>query len=276
MSDGGDAALADDAIRDWLGPAATRTRLDAMNSSAWLVVSGRDRFVLKIARSTEEPALRVAAWLDSRGFRTGAPVRTAIRGDRLVALLEFVDGVALGATDVDAQSLGATLGRAHALLVDAPVPRGLGRWPWPWPDAAVIDEPDLRAAAVAAITEAQRLAPAMTHGILHGDPAPEAFLAEGSNVAIIDWGAACHGPLLYDVASARLYAGPRVIDGYARTGPIAAAELALVPAFLAFRWAVQAWYFADRIQRNDLTGLGGDEDNAKGLADARRALLDRV
>ena len=52
MSDGGDAALADDAIRDWLGAAATRTRLDAMNSSAWLVASGRDRFVLKISRST--------------------------------------------------------------------------------------------------------------------------------------------------------------------------------------------------------------------------------
>ena len=49
MSDGGDAALADDAIRDWLGAAATRTRLDAMNSTAWLVASGQDRFVLKIS-----------------------------------------------------------------------------------------------------------------------------------------------------------------------------------------------------------------------------------
>ena len=43
--------------------------------------------------------------------------------------------------------------------------------------------------------------------------------------------------------------------------------------FLAFRWAVQAWYFSERIRRGDLTGLEGEADNAKGLADARRGLL---
>ena len=36
-----------------------------------------------------------------------------------------------------------------------------------------------------------------------------------------------------------------------RRGPLGAAELAIVPVFLALRWAVQAWYFADRIRRAD-------------------------
>ena len=48
-------------------------------------------------------------------------------------------------------------------------------------------------------------------------------------------------------------------------------ERALAP-MLRFRWAVQANYFAWRIATNNLTGIGGPEDNEKGLEDARRAL----
>jgi Ser/Thr protein kinase RdoA (MazF antagonist) len=268
-----DERLADGAIREWLGEGATRTPLLAMNSSAWMVSSGQQRYVLKVSSAAEEAALRAAAWLDGRGLRTGAPARMAVRGDRLVALLRFVDGRGLGPTDADTEILGETLGRAHSLLVGAPVPQGLERWPWAWLDPAVIDAPDLRAAAASAIESAERLAPTLTHGILHADPAPEAFLADGEDVALIDWGAACHGPLLYDVASAWMYAGERVLAAYARTAPIGADELARAADFLAFRWAVQASYFSDRIHRRDLTGLSGDAGNDKGLADARRALL---
>ncbi len=137
----------------------------------------------------------------------------------------------------------------------------------------VIGEPALRAAAVAAIDSAERLAPMVTHGILHGDPAPEAFIAGDGDVGLIDWGAACHGPLLYDVASAWMYAGELVLDAYGRTAPIGAEELAAAGVFRAFRMAVQAWYFSDRIHRHDLTGLAGDAGNDAGLAHARRELL---
>jgi hypothetical protein len=41
---------------------------------------------------------------------------------------------------------------------------------------------------------------------------------------------------------------------------------------LQFRWAVQANYFAWRINKNDLTGISGPQDNGKGLEDARRSL----
>jgi Ser/Thr protein kinase RdoA (MazF antagonist) len=268
-----DDGLADEAIREWLGERATRTPLLAMNSSAWMVSSDAERYVLKISNASEEVGLRVAAWLDERGLRTGAPVQMVVRGDRLVALLRYVDGRSLDTSDGDVELLGETLARAHSLLVGAPVPLGLERWPWSWLEPAMIDDPDLRAAAARAIESAERLAATLTHGILHADPAPEAFLADGEDVALIDWGAACHGPLLYDVASAWMYAGERVLAAYARTAPIRSDELARAADFLAFRWAVQAWYFSDRIRRRDLTGLPGDAGNHKGLADARRALL---
>ena len=110
-------------------------------------------------------------------------------------------------------------------------------------------------------------------GSCRGDPAPEAFIATDDGVALIDWGSACRGPLVYDVASARFYAGERVVAAYARTAPIDFDELGAIAAFGDFRWAVQAWYFSDRIHRHDLTGLASAAENDKGLADARRALL---
>jgi Ser/Thr protein kinase RdoA (MazF antagonist) len=268
-----DDRLADETIRGWLGEGATRTPLVAMNSSAWLVSVGTDRYVLKIAKASEEAALRASAWLDDRGLATGRPVRMRVRGDRVVALLRFVDGRGLDSSTGDIDLVGETLGRAHSLLVGAPVPDGLDRWPWAWVVPTVIDEPALRRAATDAIDAAKRLAPSLTHGILHGDPAPEAFIAGEQGVALIDWGAACHGPLLYDAASAWFYTDERVLAAYARTAPISPDEIALATPFLAFRWAVQAWYFSDRLRRRDLTGVASDADNAKGLADARRALL---
>jgi len=273
MNPSADDQIAAEAVREWLGDGATRSPLVAMNSSCWMVSSGTERYVLKVADASEEAGLRVAAWLDERGLRTGRPVRTAVRGERLVALLRFVDGRGLDTSSEAVDLLGETLGRAHALLVGAPVPDELDRWPWTWIDPTVIDEPVLRRAATEAMKAADRLAPTLTHGILHGDPAPEAFLASEDGVALIDWGAACHGPLLYDAASAWLYTDERVLAAYARTAPIGSDEIAGAAMFLAFRWVVQACYFSDRIRRRDLTGFDTDAGNEEGLADARRGLL---
>ena len=214
-----DDRIADEAVRQWLGAGATRTPLVAMNSSTWMVSSGAERYVLKIANASEQAGLRVSAWLDERGLRTGPPMRMTVRGDRVVALLRFVDGRGLETSSGDVDLLGETLGRAHSLLVGAPVPESLDRWPWAWLDSTVIDDPVLRTAASKAIDAAERLAPTLTHGILHGDPAPEAFLAGKDGVALIDWGAACHGPLLYDAASAWLYTDKRVLAAYVPHGP---------------------------------------------------------
>ena len=268
-----DEQLAQALTMEWLGDAAVLTPLEAMNSSTWLVESGSERYALKIAKPADEPGLQAAAWLDDRGVRTGAPVRMTVRDGRLIALLRFVDGEPL--TFNDEERLGATLGRVHRLLRDAPVPQGMDRWPWPWLDPTVIEEPALRSAATAAIDGAERLAPSLSHGILHGDPAPEAFLDANGDIGLIDWGAACHGPLLYDVASAWMYTrnSDELIDAYARAGPLAREELARTPDFLRFRLAIQAWYFSTRLASNDLTGLESQADNEEGLTHARTGLL---
>jgi len=270
-----DEQLAQTLTSEWLGERAPRTPVEAMNSSAWIVEAGGDRYALKIASPTNEPGLQIAAWLDERGLRTGAPIRTETREGRLVALLRFVDGEPLGYED--AEAVGETLGRTHRLLVGAPVPAGIDRWPWRWLDPAVIEESALRSAAEAAIERAEHLAPGLTHGNLHGDPAPEAFRDAGGNIGLIDWGAACHGPLLYDVASAWMYVrrDERLIEAYARTGPLGGDELAYTPDYHRFRQALQAWYFSTRLAANDLTGLGSRADNETGLAHARAALLGR-
>lgn len=258
---------------EWVGDAAVLTPVEAMNSSTWIVEATSERYALKIASPTDAPGLQVAGWLEERGLRTGAPLRTDIRDGRLVALLRFVDGRPL--SHEDAEAVGETLGRAHRLLVDAPVPAGMDRWPWPWLDPAVIEDPALRSAAGAAIERAERLAPDLTHGSLHGDPAPEAFLDAGGDIGLIDWGAACHGPLLFDVASAWMYVrrDERLVEAYSRTGPLSRDELAHTPDFHAFRQAVQAWYFSMRLAANDLTGLESQADNEVGLGHARVGLL---
>jgi homoserine kinase type II len=267
-----DAELATEFADAWLS-GATLTPLAAMNSTTWAVDAGGERFVLKIAAASDKPGLLAASCLESHGIPTGAPLRMGQRDGRLVALLRYVDGTPLVADD--AAIVGATLGRVHVALCDCPVPPGMDVWPWGWLVTDIIADRDLREKAAAAIRIALELAPDLTHGILHGDPAPEAFLAGNGgsgDVALIDWGAACHGPLLYDLASAVMYAGPDVVPAYREAGPLGDEELSHVDVFRAFRWAVQAIYFSGRVAANDLTGIDDPSENEKGLEDARVGL----
>ena len=266
-----DSELAHALARQWLGKPTLLPLAHAMNSSVWEVAAGGERYVLKVSSASDGPGLEAAACLERQGFRTGAPIRTARREGRLAALLRFVDGRPLSERDVDA--VGATLARAHSLLAGCPVPAGISRWPWDWLDLGAIDDAVLRSAASTAVHRAVDLARGLTHGTLHGDPAPEAFRRTGDDIALIDWGAACNGPLLYDVASAWMYTDERVVAAYARAGWLAPEELACAADFLAFRWAVQAWYFSTRLATADVTGLPNAAGNEDGLADARRALL---
>ena len=266
-----DDELAESLAREWLRDPALRPLPGAMNSSAYEVRAGRERYVLKVSSPADEPGLHAATCLEANGFRAGGAARIARRNGRLVALLHFVEGRPLSTTDWEA--VGESLGSVHRLLGACAVPSGITRWPWTWLDTGVIGDGALRSAATAAIERVLEIAPALTHGILHGDPAPEAFHATPGDIGLIDWGAVSHGPLLYDVASAWMYTERRVVSAYARTGPLAAEELEHASAFLAFRWAVQAWYFSIRLASGDLTGISDARENEKGLADARRALL---
>lgn len=282
--------MLDDLLPRYWGRTGRVTRLDGgMNSRTWLVETpAGERLVAKAVPAGQGPALSaglaVAAYLDAAGIPTGAPLPTVdgattarYRG-HVVALLRWVGGAPLVGVPAEQPLLGATLGAVHRVLRDAPLVGG--SFGWLDPAAPHLDvEPWVRAAVADALAAYRKLPP-LTTGLLHTDPAPEAFRYDGAVCGLIDWSTAIRGPLLYDVASAVMYvggpeqAGP-LLAAYTGTGALPAAELAHLPVLLRLRWAVQADYFARRTVDNDLTGIDGPAGNAEGLADARRKLTGR-
>ncbi|MCP2327886.1 homoserine kinase type II [Hamadaea flava] len=289
---------ADDTVRAalraaWHLPPDGCTRLaGGMTSATWSVRSGSRRYVAKLvppeARTSFEAGLMLAERLCAAGVDAGRPVRAADGSlcvpvpDGALALLEHIDGRPLdGADPVDQRWWGDRLGSVHRILVDVSLP-GLTPWHWVREDAPHLSlEPWLRPAVADAVHALARLqvTDRLTVGALHGDPFFEAFLLDRATgrIGVIDWGSACCGPFLYDVASAVMYAGgpdraAGFLEAYAAAGPVTAAELeSALPVLLRFRWAVQADWFAARIAAGDVTGAD-DDGNRKGLADARRAL----
>jgi Ser/Thr protein kinase RdoA (MazF antagonist) len=263
-----------------------------MGSQTWFVDLGHRRWVAKAVapRDGDQFArgMAIAQRLDQAGLPAGAPVpasggRLAVdAGDAWLALLTWVPGRALtGQDDAEQGVIGRTLARVHRALAGYEVP-GERRFHWVDPDAAHLGlRPWLRPAITAALGALDAARPdTMSWGLLHADPAPEAFRLDPATgrCGVIDWSYALRGPLLYDLASAVMYVGgpdhaSELVRAYLGEGVLGAAELrrGLAP-MLRFRWAVQADYFAWRITENDLTGISGPHENEKGLEDARRSL----
>ena len=158
---------------------------------------------------------------------------------------------------------------------------GTQRFHWIDPTAAHLSVRPWVRPAIAAAVEALEGLDATSWGLLHTDPAPEAFRLDPTTgvCGVIDWSVALAGPHLYDLASAVMYVGGaeragELIDAYLSAAMLTRADVdrGLLP-MLRFRWAVQADYFAQRIVANDLTGITGRQDNEKGLEDARRRLM---
>jgi Ser/Thr protein kinase RdoA (MazF antagonist) len=253
-----------------------------MGSETWLAVGDAARVVVKSVDAGDgafEPGLQLALRLSDCGFATGRPVpsgpgRLVERVDgRQVGVLEFVDGVPL--TAADAWAVGEMLARVHR--ASATAAGEVEEWLHlvtqfdEWLDL----EEWIRPAVNGALEGVRRLGP-VSWAWLHGDPAPEAFLRQrDGEVALIDWGAAMRGPVLYDVASAVMYVGStpeHVVPAYLNQRPELADELATgLDAFLQLRYAVQAAYFAWRCSADIRTGITDPAENRKGLTDARHA-----
>ena len=197
----------------------------------------------------------VAQLLAGRGLVTGEPLPTLDGrltvpvGQGAVALLRFVAGEPLTADSVrDQLAMAVTLARVHAaetttssapFMSDEVAELVHDVQPWIRPTVGVV------------LDEYDRL-PALTWGVLHGDPAPEAFRRqETGEVALIDWTASARGPVLYDVASAVMYLGGRVKAEafwhvYAGISPVPAVGLQQhLEAFSRLRAAVQARLLLD-------------------------------
>jgi Ser/Thr protein kinase RdoA (MazF antagonist) len=263
-----------------------------MNSSTWLVDHGDRRWVAKavVPEAHEQfvAGLAVARMLQEAGIPAGAPLPTidghhvtSIAGYPL-ALLTWVPGDGLtGESGQQLRLIGTTLAAVHRALAAKSVD-GPQRFHWVDPTAAHLTvRPWVRPAVAAAVDALEELGlDTLSWGLLHTDPAPEAFRLDPTTgvCGVIDWSVALHGPHLYDLASAVMYVGgvdraAQLIDAYLSEAPLTRAEVdrGLLP-MLRFRWAAQADYFAKRILANDSTGITGPPDNEKGLEDARRRL----
>lgn len=264
-----------------------------MGSQTWFVDLAGHRWVAKAVAPGDgvqfARGLALAQHLEHAGIPAGAPVPAAggelavDLDDAWLALLTWVPGCALTAEDDTEQDvIGTTLARVHQALGDCGV-EATQRFHWVDPRAEHLSlRPWLRPAIGAALDALDAARPdGMSWGLLHADPAPEAFRLDPATgrCGIIDWSYAVCGPLLYDLASAVMYVGGPdnaqvLVRAYLDEGVLGAPEVrrGLAP-MLRFRWAVQANYFAWRIAGNNLTGIGGPQDNEKGLEDARRALI---
>jgi len=264
-----------------------------MNSRTWMVSAGADRYVAKAVPASEHArfasGLAVAALVESAGIPAGAAVPTLagepwirLTGGQTLALLAFVRGTPLIGDDPAEQELiGSTLAHAHRALIGRQVP-GIARFHWIEPAAEHLGLQDwVRPAIAEALAEWERLPPdSLTWGLIHTDPAPEAFLrdADTGAIGLIDWDSGMLGPLMYDLASAVMYVGGTeraapLVRAYLDHGPLDRAEVGrTMEPMLRMRWAVQADYFARRVAANDLTGIRDPIENEKGLDDARRGL----
>jgi homoserine kinase type II len=263
-----------------------------MNSRTWFVAAEKTRFIAKLVPADQHDrfvsGLAVSQLVEASGLPAGAPIETSDGslwtriGDNTLALLTFVDGRPLVGDDPGEQKLiGETLARAHRILAGRVVAGAL-RFHWIDPAAEHLDvEAWVRPAILSALEKWERLPPpSLTWGLLHTDPAPEAFLvsAESASCGLIDWDTGVVGPLMYDVASAVMYLGgpgwsTAFLAAYVAEGNLPEEEVgrALEP-MLHMRWAVQADYFARRVAIDDLTGIAGPHENIAGLADARHGL----
>jgi Ser/Thr protein kinase RdoA (MazF antagonist) len=274
-------------VAHWgLTGATVRAHHGGMNSATWFVTAGGERWVAKAVPAHQRRSfvggLTVAGHVEAAGIPAGAPVPTR-HGDLVadldgapLALLSWVGGAEL--TGGDQGLVGRTLGRVHEVLREAPV-TPTDRFHWVdvrAPHLAV--RPWVRPLVAAAVA-AYEAGPGFSPGLLHLDPAPEAFRRHRGVCGLIDWSAAMRGPLLYDLASAVMYVGgldhaDSLVEAYLESRTVTGAEVAHgLPVMLRFRWAVQADYFARRIVTGDLTGIAEPAGNEKGLADAHLGLL---
>ena len=220
----------DELIRTVLRTRWQRTpqHIAALADGSWRVcVDGRHLLVTltPAAQHTRLLAgLAVAEHLSQSGFPAGRPVRA-------------VDGA-------PTVPVGDRLGAAHRALTGFGHPR-LTRLAWLTVDGPHLAlTPWLRPAISAALGALTRLTVTdqLTYGVLHGDPAAEAFRIDPDtgSTGIVDWRAAATGPLVHDLAAAVGYAGgigaaTELIDGYLSAGPVSADEVeSALPVLLRY------------------------------------------
>ncbi len=244
----------------------------AVCATGWRLTSDGTKLLATV--TPEAAGLRLAAGLSvaehlaGLGFPVAEPLRTAdgalvvpVDGG-VLSVVRPVPGRPLDPRDpVDQQWWGNLLGAAHTALTDFTHPHVVRR-EWLKPDGAHLDVvPWVRPAVTAAVGALTRLTVTdrLTYGVLHGDPAPEAFRLdpETGAIGLADWRVPATGPLAYDLAAAVGYAGglaaaAELLDGYRSTGPLCREEAeAAVPVLLGYWLAERVDGLARRLAAGD-------------------------
>jgi homoserine kinase type II len=258
-------------------------------AATWLVSSGGERYVAKLASGVDpeqlQVSLTVAEHLDRIGFAVGGPVWSVDGmlavpvGNGSLALLRYVPGRPLdGDSPVDQLWWGDLLGAVHRGVAGFSHPRLIRLRPLN-PDLPHLSlEPWLRPAVASATAGLVRLTVTdqLTYGVVHGDPRPGSFRLDPDTgrVGLVGWDSVAIGLLMFDVANAVAYAGgpeqaTELLDGYRAAGPLSPGEIeSALPVVLRCRWARRAEAFARRIAEHP-----DDAERAwVGLHEARDAL----
>ncbi|HWM05728.1 MAG TPA: phosphotransferase, partial [Actinophytocola sp.] len=171
-----------------------------MNSATWFVTAGGERWVAKAvapgSRRSFVGGLTLAGHVEAAGVPAGRPMPTP-QGDIVadvdgvpLALLSWVEGEELGRTANDQRLVGRTLGRVHEALRDVSV-APVERFHWVDAQAAYLAVRSwVQPSVAAAVAAFEAVDPSnLTWGLLHCDPAPEAFrLDQVTGVCgLIDW-----------------------------------------------------------------------------------------
>jgi len=230
----------------------------ALSEGRWRIAAAGHELLVTLTPAAGQArllaGLAVAEHLARVGFPAGEPVRAAdgaftvpVEGG-LLAVVRDVPGRSLDPADpVDQQWWGDLLGAAHRALTGFHHP-GVPRLAWMSGEGAHLSVvPWLRRTVADALAGVTRLTitDQLTYGVLHGDPAPEAFRIDPDTgrTGLVDWRAAATGPLVYDLAGAVGYAGgidaaTELVDGYLAAGPVAADEVeSALPVLVRYRLA---------------------------------------
>ena len=260
--------------------------LQGINSLTMAVATPLGRFVAKWVPSAGRESLvsgaHTARLMHDHGIRAGAPLPAAsgaltiCHSDGELVLLEEVPGTPLTASPRDQPAWGTALAAVHAACPLSPEDDFFVWLAESGSDS--IHPPWVRRAVAEACVEYSQLPP-LTWALLHTDPEPEAFLRDDrGDVGVIDWAGSVPGPVLYDVASAVMYAGGEhraqsFLDTYRQAGVVQATELLdNLGSLRRLRAAVQAEYFSRRLYEGNLIGIENNDENARGLRDAGEML----
>lgn len=220
-----------------------------LSEGRWRIIASGHQLLVTLTPTAAQArllaGLAVAEHLAHLGFPAGEPVRAAdgaftvpVEGG-LLAVVHDVPGRPLDPADpVDQQWWGDLLGAAHRALTGFRH-RGIPRMTWLSGEAM--------AEALADVTRLT-VTDQLTYGVLHGDPAPDAFRIDPDTgrTGLVYWRAAATGPLVYDLAAAVGYAGgigaaAELIDGYLAAGPVTADEVeSALPVLVRYRLAERA------------------------------------